>query len=197
MRSTRLILLFGLMIFPTIIGASAPDSGNVVLPENDRLLMEVAFSALGELHVIGADIDADKTLRWATWSETTSQGVSVKLAILESNQKGLILSVCLEKQDAFEPDIRRITNWRYGKHPVLALTYRQGAEAELVELYGLDNDKRPVKLYECLGEQIEWHIGIHGETLLNVYTKPHGRLLPTCYRWQEKNHRMVRQKSVR
>ncbi len=153
--------------------------------------MGVAFSGLNELHIIGANSDNDEHLRWAVWAQASAQGMTVKLALLRKTTKGREVLYSLERKDAYEPNIKRIVGWRYGKHPVLALTYHQGAAAEQVELYGFAENHQPARLDQRLGEVVTWGISAQGQTLLGIYAKPEGRLVPTWYRWEEKTHKLV------
>jgi hypothetical protein len=157
----------------------------------DRILKDVVFSKLNELRITGADIDNDEHLRWVVWCEKSTQGVIVKLALVESTAKGPAVLYTLERRDAYGADIKRIADWRYGDHPVLALTYHQGAAAEQVELYGFAENHQPVRLDQRLGEVVTWGISAQGQTLLGIYAKPEGRLVPTWYRWEEKTHKLV------
>lgn len=185
-----IVLCLYLLCAPVSLLNAAPDQS--ILAEDNRTLMNVAFSALNELHIIGADVDNDEHLRWAVWSQTSAQGMVVKLAVVKKTASGPVVLYTLERKDAYEPNIRRIVDWRYGKHPVLALTYHQGAAAEQVELYGLADNNQPVLLDQRLGEASGWSIGSQGQTLLCVYTKSESFLAPTCYRWQEKSHSLVK-----
>jgi hypothetical protein len=190
MKSLSYFILCLYLFFASVSPTSAASAKSPPV-ENDRILMGVAFSALNELHIIGADIDNDEHLRWAVWSQKSAQGMMVKLALLKNTATGPVVMYTLERKDAYEPDIKRIINWRYGKHPVLALTYHYGAAAEQVELYGLAYNNQPVRLDQRSGEVIGWGISSGGEALLGIYTKPEGRLKPTWYRWQEESHALV------
>jgi len=160
--------------------------------ENDQAIINVTFSGFNELHIIGADRDNDKNLRWAVWNQASSQDMMVvKLALVEKSTKGPVVHYTLERKDAYDSDINRIVEWHYGKHPVLAFTYHMGAAAQQLELYGIDDNNQPVQLDERLGEVIGWVIDSQGRTLLGVYTKPEGRLSPTWYRWDEKSHSLI------
>ena len=180
-----------LYLFAASVSSASAASAKPSPAQNDRILLGVTFSALNELHIIGADTDNDKHLRWTVWSQTSAQGMTVKLALVENTSKGPAVLYTMERKEAYEPDIKRIVGWRYGKHPVLALTYHQGAAAEQVELYGLANNNQPVRLDQRLGEVIIWGISPQGQTLLGVYSKPEGRLLPTWYLWQEESHALI------
>jgi hypothetical protein len=159
--------------------------------ETPYILQDIVFSNLNELHIIGVDNDNDKNLRWAVWNQTSSQSKIVKLALVKNITSGPVVLYTLERKDAYESDIKRISEWRYGKHPVFALTYHYGAAAEQVELFGLDDNNRPMKIDEMLGECIGWSIN-DGQTVLGVYDKPESRLLPTWYHWEEKTHKLIR-----
>lgn len=153
------------------------------------LLKNIAYSPLEELHIIGLDVDGDKNWRWATWSDSSKEGSAVNLMLLMKVKKNVVITWGVNKQDAYEPMIIRIVNWRFGQHPIVAFTYRLGAQAQQIELYGLDEKNRPLLLDTQLGEQIEWRIGTQGQTVLSLYNKPDGHLIPICYSWQkEKRH---------
>jgi hypothetical protein len=179
-----------LYLFSASVSPANAASVKSLPAESGRILMGVAFSALNELHIIGVDA-ADEHLRWAVWSQKSAQGMMVKLALLKNTATGPVVMYTLERKDAYEPDIKRIINWRYGKHPVLALTYHQGAAAEQVELYGVAYNNQPVRLDQRSGEVVGWSISSGGEALLGIYTKPEGRLKPTWYRWHEESHTLV------
>lgn len=147
-------------------------------------LVEAAAFALDELHIIGVDTDGDQHLRWATWSEAGKQGAVLNLTLLARVKPKRKTRFTIK--DAYEPALRRIDGWRHGVHPVVAFTYRQGAAAQQLEIYGLNDMRQAVLLDQRLGEQIEWRVGRDGEMLLSVFAKPEGRLVPSCYGWQEK-----------
>jgi len=183
MNAGRCLLLICLLHFSLANWAAAPHTGY------SQLLKNIAYSPLEELHIIGLDVDGDKDWRWATWSDSSQEGSSVNLMLLMKTKKHVVITWGVNKQDAYEPTLNRIVNWQFGQHPILAFTYRLGAQAQQVELYGLDEKNRPLLLDTQLGEQIEWRIGIQGQTVLSVYSKPDGHLIPTCYSWQkEKRH---------
>jgi hypothetical protein len=189
MKSLSYLILCVYLFFVSVLPTNSEPVKSAPV-ENNRILVGVAFSALNELHITGVDA-ADKQLRWAAWSQKSAQGMMVKLALLKNTATGPVVTYTLERKDAYEPDIKRIFNWRYGKHPVLALTYHYGAAAEQVELYGLAHNDQPVRLDQRSGEVVGWGISSGGEALLGIYTKPEGRLTPTWYRWQEQSHALV------
>lgn len=185
-------ILFCLFLFCLSASPSMAASGKAVPGEDNRILKSVAFSDMSELHIIGADVDNDENLRWAVWSQTSAQGMVVKLALIKKTAGKPIVLGTVSHKDAFEPDIKRVVQWRYGKHAILAFTYHTGAAAQQVELYGLDEKNQPVLLDQRLGEVIGWSIGSQGQTMLCVYAKPESRLEPTCYLWDEKSHTLIR-----
>ncbi len=117
--------------------------------------------------------------------------MSVVLALIKKVKNGTSLVWSIGRRDGYEPDIIRISDWRYGQHPLMAFTFQYGAAAEQVELYGIDSKNIPVKVGEILGEEIDWSINSDGEGIMNVYSKPNGRMAATCYRWNTKQHRVV------
>jgi hypothetical protein len=154
-----------------------------------RVVAEEAFSSEG-LHIIGVDGDNDRNLRWATWGKRSERGMSVVLALLRKTKSGVSIVWSIEKRDAYGPEVTRISDWRYGRHPLMAFTYQYGAAAEQAELYGLDSKNLPVKVAEMLGEEIDWSINSKGQGLMNVYSKPKGRMAAICYRWNAKQQRL-------
>lgn len=148
-----------------------------------------AFSTNG-LHIIGADSYNDRRLRWATWGKRSKHGVSIVLVLLGNTQNGSLVLWSREYRDSYEPHITRLTSWRYGQHPILALTYRYGALAEQVVLYGIDINNRPIKLDEKLGEEIDWGINSKGEGLMIVFFKPDDHMVKHCYRWGKQSQRL-------
>lgn len=147
-----------------------------------KLVLPGAVQAGDELHILGVDSENDQNTRWVVWSESGKQTKSVKLLVTGKKLATTPRTI----PDAYEPNVRQVEQWQMGSHPILALTYRLGAAAQQLELIGLNNRNQAVLIDEKMGEQIEWRINGNGELLLSVYTKPEGRLLPTCYRWQEK-----------
>ncbi|PZN71649.1 MAG: hypothetical protein DM484_25870 [Candidatus Methylumidiphilus alinenensis] len=184
MSDIRHLWLAWTLFFASLACANPP------FPAHGSILEKIAFSHLDDLQIIGADTENDKYWRWAAWSESSENGPSVKLALLNHKTKNVDIKWYSDKQDAYGPVITRVVNWRHGQHPILVLTYRQGAEAQQVELYGLDEKNRPLLLDKRLGEQIEWRIGIQGETVLSIYSKPYGHLVPVCYGWQDEKKRL-------
>lgn len=158
--------------------------------DNSQVIKNFISPTLSELHIIGVDVNSDKHLYWAAWCEESKQGTLINLALLSSTSS-TEPNIILKKQDAYEPTITRIDNWKYKQHPILALTYQQGAAAKQIELYGLDNKDSPRLLDQRLGEEIHWRIDSDGKTLLSVYTKPKGKLKPTCYLWEEKTEAVI------
>lgn len=176
----------------SLLWCARPDRSYADQAQDEHTLKSIAFSPLNELHIIGADVDADKHLRWAVWSEASEQGSSVRLALVANTVHGPKIVSSLIRDGAFEPTLIRVQNWRHGKHPVIALAYRQGAAAEQVEIYGLDDHDSLVQLASVLGEQIEWRIGDKGQSVMSVYSKPHGRLVAVCYEWQHPTKKLER-----
>jgi hypothetical protein len=145
------------------------------------LLSQLFQARVVTLQVLSVDNGAD--LRYATWSDNTD----VHLAVIEQAK----LTAKITIHEAYQPMLRKIESWQYNKHPVLAFTYRQGAAAEFVELYGIDPKNQFVQLAQILGEQIEWRIGNNGETLLVVYSKPDAVLTPSCYLFDGSNYKLL------
>lgn len=183
-----LVLVFGLAC-NLCLATIDPSLANGQSTSMPRLATKEVFSTDG-LHVIGVGSDNDQQLRWATWGNRSKHGMSIVLALLKKTQNDVSVLWSKEKHDTFEPNLTRLTSWRYGQHPILALTYRYGALAEQVELYGIDAKNRPVKLGEELGEEVKWSINSAGEGVMNVYSKPKGHIVPICYRWNKKHQRL-------
>lgn len=163
---------FWLLLWLTIYASTS-------LAKQDGMLNNLLFSQATALQILNAD---NTNLRYATWSENSD----VYLVVIK--QKKITAKITIA--DAYQPNFREIVSWQYQKHPVLVLTYRQGAAAELVELYGINTQNELILLAQILGEQIEWRIGKNGETLLSVYTKPEGALIATCYQFDNKSHKL-------
>jgi hypothetical protein len=183
-----LFLILGLACW-LCVATIAPSPANGQSASMPQIVTKEAFSTDG-LHIIGVDSDNDQQLRWATWGNRSKHGMSIVLALLKKTQNGVSILWSREKHHSYEPHLTRLTSWRYGQHPILALTYRYGALAEQVELYGLDAKNQPVKLGEELGEEVEWSINSVGEGLMSVYSNPEGHIVPTCYRWEKKRQRL-------
>lgn len=113
----------------SLLWCARPDRSYADQAQDEHTLKSIAFSPLNELHIIGADVDADKHLRWAVWSEASEQGSSVRLALVANTVHGPKIVSSLIRDGAFEPTLIRVQNWRHGKHPVIALAYLQGAAA--------------------------------------------------------------------
>ncbi len=168
--------------------AATPDSASVALSEP---LKNVVFSPVAELHIIGVDKDDDRQLRWVTWGERTDQSSIARLMVVSNSAQSPNTLSSVERRDAYAPAIVRAHPWRYGKHPVLAWTYQQGAAAQTLELYGLDDKDQLVKLDEVSGALIEWSVNKQGKMLANIYEQANARLTASCYGWQEKQHKLA------
>jgi len=166
---------------------------------NEPVLKKLPLSSCDDLHVLRV-YPPDTGLRWVTWGTSRNRNgninvkmsMAVKLALLKKSGKGSVLICSVERKDAYNPKIKWIYSWRYGKYPVLAFTYLYGALAEEIELYGLDSNDQPVLLGQESGETVQWSIGSNGEVLLGLYTKPEGRPMPTWYRWQAQTNTLER-----
>ncbi|MEN6509130.1 MAG: hypothetical protein ABFD63_10190 [Smithella sp.] len=167
--------------FPSVSAESTP-------LKNDCTIIGLDLSTLNELQIIDAG-SRDDFLHWAVWSQKSEGGLSVKLALLKYTDKGPVVLQMLERKDAYEPSIKRIYQWRFGKYPVLALTYQYGAAAEQLEILGIDNNSRPVLLDEQLGDVIQWGT-CKGQIIVGIYSRPEGQLVPSWYRWREETHKM-------
>jgi hypothetical protein len=150
-----------------------------------------ALAAANDLHILGVDRDDDRKLRWLVWSESSPTTKTVNLTLIADTAQGPRTVFHTERKDAYDVEVRRLHAWRYGQHPILAFSYREGAAAEQIELYGLEADGMPVKLDEQSGEDLEWSAGRNGELLLVSYDKPEGRLVPSYYRWDDKKHKLA------
>jgi hypothetical protein len=130
--------------------------------------------------------NSDANLRYVTWQDKTD----IHLVLLDHGKTSANLTI----QDAYQPNLRIEPNWQFEKRPVLIFTYRQGAAAELAQLYGLDTENALIPLDEMLGEQIEWRIGENGTALLSVYTKADATLRASCYRFDNNLHKLTQSK---
>ncbi len=144
-------------------------------------LNKLLLTQVSDLQMLSVNNDAG--LRYATWRENSD----IHLVVIKQAK----LTAKITIHDAYQPNLRKEESWLYEKHPVLIFTYRQGAAAELAELYGLDAKNALIPLDEILGEQIEWRIGKNGEALLSVYTKPKGGLIPGCYKFDNQIHKLA------
>jgi len=173
-------------LYVAIAGPAAASKYSAGFP---NFVTEKAFSTEG-MHIIGVESDKDQELRWATWGKRSKHGPSIVLALLKKTKKGVSVLWSIEKLDGYEPAIKRIPSWRYGRHPVLALTFQYGALAAQVELYGLDEKERPTPIVEKLGESIEWSVSSHGEELMNIYSNSADQIIQHCYRWEKIRQRL-------
>ena len=108
----------------------------------NKLLLE----QVTDLQVLS--VNNDVSLRYATWHENSD----IHLVVIKQAK----ITAKITVHDAYQPNLRKEESWQYEKRPVLVLTYRQGAAAELAKLYGLDAKNDLIPLDEILGEQIEW-----------------------------------------
>jgi hypothetical protein len=168
----KFLLLFLLALYTSTSPAKST-------PQHD-LLHKLLLTRVTDLQVLS--VNNDSNLRYATWRENAD----IHLAVINQAKVSAKITV----HDAYQPNLRKEVNWQYDKRPVLVFTYRQGAAAEFAELYGLDAKNNLVLLDQLLGEQIEWRISNNGEVLLSVYTKPNATLSPTCYRFNDKPHKL-------
>ena len=111
-----------------------------------KIVLDAASAPVSELQVIG-DGSESSDLRWATWMSGT-QPVSnqVWLALLRRQRAASVTVWSTARTEGYLPRILVVTNWQYSGKPTLMFTYQMGAEAEELELYGLDANNTPVLL---------------------------------------------------
>jgi hypothetical protein len=112
----------------------------------DRIL-RAASTQIGGLSIIRVSEDAGSRLRWAAWSERESrQAQIVHLALIALRDGRSVPVWSVARPDSYEPTIQRAWSWQYNGNPVLLFTYQEGAAAETLEVYGLDERGRPILL---------------------------------------------------
>ncbi len=181
-KRLSLISVFLCCFCVTAIAPRLANGQSIPLPEG---IMKDAFTING-LHVIGVESDSDQRLRWATWGIHSKGGMSIVLALLTKTSNGMSILWSMEKHDCYEPQLIRLTSWRYGQYPIVALSFQYGALSEQLELYGIDLKTQPKKLGEKIGEKIEWSISATGEGIMVVHSKSKNGIMQTCYRWNNK-----------
>ncbi len=181
----NILVVFSCLAAMSYVSAAQPTNGAF------KEISATARFFASEIQVIGVDVEGDKRLRFATWQEGEGEHTRVRMALMDTTGNLESAPVVFDREYAYGPRVRRVVNWQFGGHPVLAVVYQQGAAAAQIELFGVDSGPALASLDQRLGEEIEWRIGKDGGLLLSVYTKQKGSLVANCYRWHEKSHRLV------
>jgi len=155
-----------------------------------------AFALPSDLHVL--DANQRGSLRWLVWARRRADGRQVvKLSLVERlPHGGSHVLQTIARDDAYEPDIRRVSDWSVrGGGCVFVLSYQQGAAAVQLELYGLVKG-RVLRLGEISGEAAGWRIGVRGHTELGVYDRQDGAALRAqWYAWDANRMRLAERPS--
>ncbi|MGB8840870.1 MAG: hypothetical protein WCC64_07340 [Aliidongia sp.] len=173
-------------------GILAPVLGIVGQAEETGLGPTVGHLVTEPFHGLQlAVIDPAKALSWAVWGEGSPANQSVHLALFSvATDAPLWTDV---KAEAYDPGFRLLTDWRQENRPMVAVTFRYGAAAAQIELYGLDATDHPIRLDERLGAEIGWTIDTAGRTLLVIYSQQSGMLQPTCFGWDTGSGKLLPQ----
>ena len=171
----RLIRALRLLACAPIFPACAADLG----PSGDTVARAVS---IGPIAV--ADAGSDTDLRWAAWSNATGASRWVRLALFNMRKSPAEAVWSQTWPDAYDPRLVAMTPWVHAGHPVYALTLRFGAEAEQVDLIGLDADGKPAHLAEKLGAGIGFILASEKAAVV-IYQTPQVALVPTCFNWRD------------
>jgi hypothetical protein len=103
---------------------------------------------LVDLQLLGATNDP-APLRWESWATPAldhAHAGDAHLALFRRDAGGARLEWSTVRPDGYQPTLYVATNWAYSGRPVLLFSYRMGAAAEELELWGLDLQDRPTLL---------------------------------------------------
>jgi hypothetical protein len=131
-----------------------------------------------------ADASDGTGLRWAAWSDRTASSGSVRLVLFDSRKTPAEPVWAKAWPDAYDPQFVQVAPWAHAGHPVYALTMHFGAEAQQVDLIGLDAAGKPVILSEKLGAAIGLVLEAEKAAVI-VYQTPKVALVPDCFEWRE------------
>ncbi|WP_039055376.1 hypothetical protein [Enterobacter sp. Bisph1] len=128
-----------------------------------------------------AEASVEDGMRWGIWEEGSSDARTSYLALFADKKS--IWST--QWQDAYNPALQIVPDWQWHGHAVAAVTLQFGAAAVQLSVYGLDDKKQPVKLFEKDAASIGWLISDKGQRLLALYDAKPTTLVATCYSWNE------------
>jgi hypothetical protein len=111
-----------------------------------KIVRDAVSAPVSELQVIDTGGEG-AALRWATWMSGTQPGSNqVWLALLRREPAAAVELWSAARVDGYSPKITIVYSWYYSGRPTLMFTYQMGAEAEELELYGLNTNDIPVLL---------------------------------------------------
>jgi hypothetical protein len=173
-------LIFGCIFWMCATASlhAATDSPNPLIP--------LAFAQYKNVQILGADTEDDNQFSWISWSHRIGGESSVTLMLLQNAPSGPLTVLNEQVKDAYEPNITRVDKWRYNGHPVLVLTYQQGAAAVETLLYGIDRNQRPIRLETRLAERITWRDSPMGTPQLGLSTRPGDKMQVQWLQWNDK-----------
>ncbi|SFE68802.1 hypothetical protein SAMN05216563_107134 [Phytobacter palmae] len=184
MKTTFAILYFAL----GFITSGAVQASESKTPETINRIMAEPLHNLSLL-----DADPQGELRWVAWQEGEGESRVSSLALFKQS-KGAASSVWSTSwPDAWSPALQPLSEWRWQGNALLAVTLQFGAAAGQVELYGLDTQKRPLKLAEKTAASVGWKINEAGQRLLVLYEPKPTALKASCYGWQENTGKLMPQ----
>ncbi len=128
-----------------------------------------------------ADASIEEGIRWSVWEEGSSDARTSHLALFMGKKSAW----SAQWQDAYNPALQVVTDWQWYGHAVAAVTVQFGAAAVQLSVFGLDDKKRPVKLFEKDAASIGWLISDKGQRVLALYDAKPTALQATCYQWDE------------
>ena len=112
--------------------------------ETPKIVQDAASASVTNLQVLSPG-ENESSLRWASWMTGSQPGPhAVWLALLLREHKTPRTVWSTSRADGYLPKIDMIFNWQYSGKPTLLFTYQMGAEAQELELYGLDASNNPI-----------------------------------------------------
>ena len=123
-------------------------------------------------------------LHWAAWLDQIASSRSVHLALFDGGKTPAQAVWSRAWADAYDPQFIQVAPWSHAGLPVYALTLRFGAEAQQVDLVGLDAAGKPALLAEKLGAAIGLVLEAEKAVVI-VYQTPKVALVPSCFEWRD------------
>lgn len=166
MTQPRGLTAEAILLLPLALALGPAARGEEVPPS----VREAAAAPISNLQVL-PDTSEISTLRWATWmSGQKADTNAVWIALLRRGRTGAVSLFSAHHKHGYEPKIEILYNWHYAGRPTVAFTWKMGAGATELELYGLDHADKPVLLGEA--DAVRFLPRYHQDFYLEAYQGP-------------------------
>nr|WP_294548904.1 hypothetical protein [uncultured Rhodopila sp.] len=136
---------------------------SAALSQND--VAAIASEKFGNLSIVDAQLP-NRSLAWAAWDTGPGAQRKVHLALLTRKKTPTRVLWSRSWDESFQPAVTVLPGWQYDRNPMLALTFQQGAAAESLLIFGINNEGLPVAVAQRDAAVVELRSVGRGEFII-------------------------------